>query len=112
LSLTSSAFQTDENENFDILSEYHLGEVKMDLKEENREGATLGIGKYHEHARNTLNATVVNIGHTGEFNGISHKLKWGANLQREIIADQIGEWEWRDSVGYSLPYDDESVNLY
>lgn len=112
LSLTSSAFQTNENENFDILSEYHLGEVKMDLKEENREGATLGIGKYHEHARNTLNATVVNIGHTGEFNGISHKLKWGANLQREIIADQIGEWEWRDSVGYSLPYDDESVNLY
>lgn len=112
LSLTSSAFQTDENENFDILSEYHLGEVKMDLKEENREGATLGIGKYHEHARNTLNATVVNIGHTGEFNGISHKLKWGANLQREIIADQISEWEWRDSVGYSLPYDDENVNLY
>lgn len=112
LSLTTSAFQTDENENFDILSEYHLGEVKMDLKEENREGATLGIGKYHEHARNTLNATVVNIGHTGEFNGISHKLKWGANLQREIIADQISEWEWRDSVGYSLPYDDESVNLY
>lgn len=112
LSLTSSAFQTDENENFDILSEYHLGEVKMDLKEENREGATLGIGKYHEHARNNLNATVVNIGHTGEFNGNSHKLKWGANLQREIIADQISEWEWRDSVGYSLPYDDESVNLY
>lgn len=112
LSLITSAFQTDENENFDILSEYHLGEVKMDIKEENREGATLGIGKYHEHARNTLNATVVNIGHTGEFNGISHKLKWGANLQREIIADQISEWEWRDSVGYSLPYDDESVNLY
>jgi hypothetical protein len=112
LSLITSAFQTDENENFDILSEYHLGEVKMDIKEENREGATLGIGKYHEHARNTLNATVVNFGHTGEFNGISHKLKWGANLQREIIADQISEWEWRDSVGYSLPYDDESVNLY
>jgi len=112
LSLITSAFQTDENENFDILSEYHLGEVKMDIKEENREGATLGIGKYHEHARNTLNATVVNIGHTGEFNGISHKLKWGANLQREIIADQISEWEWRDSVGYSLLYDDQSVNLY
>lgn len=112
LSLTTSAFQTNENENFDILSEYNLGEVKMDLKEENRQGATLGIGKYHEHARNILNATVVNIGHTGEFNGISHKLKWGMNLQREIIADHISEWEWRDSVGYSLPYNDESVNLY
>ena len=112
LSLTSSVFQTNENENFDILSEYILGEIKMDLKEENREGATLGIGKYHEHARNTLNATVFNIGHTGEFKGISHKLKWGFNAQREIIADKISEWEWRDSVGYSLPYNGETVNLY
>ena len=36
----------------------------------------------------------------------------GATLQREIIRDYISEWEWRDSAGYSLPYDDQSVNLY
>jgi hypothetical protein len=112
LSLTASAFHTDENETFDILSEYDLSEIKMDLNEENREGALLGIGKHHEFARNTLNATVVNFGHAGEFNGISHKIKWGANLQREIIADHISEWQWRDSAGYSLPYNDQTVNLY
>lgn len=112
LSLTASAFQTNENENFDILGEYILSEVKMDLNAENREGATLGIGKYQEHARNTLNATVANIGHTGEYNALSHKLKWGANLQHEIIVDNISEWEWRDSAGYSLPYNNQTVNLY
>ena len=112
LSLTASAFQTNENENFDILGEYILSEVKMDLNAENREGATLGIGKYQEHSRNTLNATVANIGHSGEFNALSHKLKWGANLQHEIIVDNISEWEWRDSAGYSLPYNNQTVNLY
>ena len=39
-------------------------------------------------------------------------MQWGATLQREIIRDYISEWEWRDSAGYSLPYDDQSVNLY
>ena len=112
LSFMASAFQTDENENYDILGEYVLSEIKMDLKEENREGASLGIGKYQEHARNTLNATVANFSHTGEFNGLSHKLKWGANIQHEIIVDNISEWEWRDSAGYSLPYNNQTVNLY
>jgi hypothetical protein len=112
LSFMASAFQTDENENYDILGEYVLSEIKMDLKEENKEGASLGIGKYQEHARNTLNATVANFSHTGEFNGLSHKLKWGANIQREIIVDNISEWEWRDSAGYSLPYNNQTVNLY
>ena len=43
LSLTSSVFQTDENENFDILGEYRLNDIKMDLKEEDKEGALLGL---------------------------------------------------------------------
>lgn len=112
LSLIASTFQTYESENFDILGEYILSEVKMDLKESNREGATLGIGKYHEHARNQLNATVVDLTHSGEFKSINHTLKWGATLKREIISDRINEWEWRDSAGYSLPYNNQQVNLY
>jgi hypothetical protein len=112
LSLMASAFQTNESENFDILGEYILSEVKMDLKEANRQGATLGIGKYQEHARNQLYATVADLTHSGEFNSINHKLKWGATLKREVISDRINEWEWRDSAGYSLPYNNKEVNLY
>lgn len=111
-SLQASAFQTNESENYDILGEYILSEVKMDLNAENREGATLGIGKYQEHARNTLKATVANIAHSGEYTALAHRLKWGINLQQEIIIDKINEWEWRDSAGYSLPYNNQTVNLY
>lgn len=112
LSLLASAFNTNESETYDILGEYILSEVKMDLKEENKTGEALGIGKYHEHARNKLNATVANISHLGEYNFSSHKMKWGASLQNEIITDKISEWEWRDSAGYSLPFSASKVNLY
>lgn len=112
LSVLSSVFHTNESENYDILGEYILSEVKMDLKAENKKGETLGIGKYHEHARNGLNATVASVAHIGEYDFEKNKLKWGVNLQSEIINDKISEWEWRDSSGYSLPFSDKQVNLY
>jgi hypothetical protein len=112
LSLLASTFNTNENETYDILGEYILSEVKMDLKAEDKEGQTLGIGKYQEHARNRLNATVSNISHLGEYDNENQKMRWGVTLQNEIIRDKISEWEWRDSVGYSLPFSDEQVNLY
>ena len=112
LSLISSAFRSDENESFDILSEYLLSELKMDLDEENKKGMVLGIGNSLEHARNKLNATVINMEHAGEFNANRHQLKWSAKLQREMINDSMNEWEKRDSAGYSLPYDGKKVNMY
>jgi hypothetical protein len=112
LSLLSSVFYTNESENYDILGEYVLSEVKMDLNAEDKKGETLGIGKYHEHGRNGLNATVASIAHVGEYDLENNKLKWGVNLQSEIINDKISEWEWRDSSGYSLPFSDNQVNLF
>ncbi|NDV46860.1 TonB-dependent receptor [Paludibacter sp. 221] len=112
LSLLASAFHTNERETYDISGEYRLGEIKSGLDDETTEGEVLGIGRYHEHARNRLKATVANIGHQGEFAVNSHRMKWGANLQREIIDDKISEWEWRDSVGYSLPHNSDRLELY
>ncbi len=112
LSFTASAFHTNENETYDILGEYILSEVKMDLDPEKQAGASLGIGKYQEHARNRLKGTVANLIHTGEHNIENHKMRWGATLQHEYISDVISEWEWRDSAGYSLPFSAEKVNLY
>ncbi len=112
LSFLASAFHTNENETYDILGEYILSEVKMDLDPEKQAGASLGIGKYQEHARNRLKGTVANLIHTGEHNLENHKIRWGATLQHEYISDKISEWEWRDSAGYSLPFSPEKVNLY
>jgi hypothetical protein len=112
LSLLASTFNTNENETYDILGEYILSEVKMDLNAADKKGESLGIGKYQEHARNRLNATVSNISHLGEYDDEHQKMRWGVSLQNEIIRDKIGEWEWRDSAGYSLPFSDKQENLY
>lgn len=113
LSFLTSTFHTNESETFDILGEYILSEVKADADNpEEKIGASLGIGKYQEHARNRLKATVANIAHNGEFNTKQNKMKWGVNFQYEYISDKINEWEWRDSAGYSLPFSATSVDLY
>lgn len=112
LNYTASAFHTNEYVTYDISGEYRLSELKLDAKDEDKEGAVLGIGRYHEHARNRLKASVVNVAHTGEWRMNNHRMEWGANVQYEKITDKISEWEWRDSVGYTLPYSDTEVNMY
>lgn len=112
LSLQASAFHTNENETFDIQGEYILSEKKTDPGDTEEGGAALGIGKYHEHARNRLKATVVSVGHAGEYKINSNTIKWGTNFQKEIFKDRISEWEWRDSVGYSVPSGGNHVQLY
>lgn len=113
LSFQASAFHTNENETYDIHGEYVLGEVKMGSNGESEDGDQLGVGVYHQHARNRLKATVASIAHNGEFVKSGHTVKWGANFQIETIADKINEWEWRDSAGYSMPYKyDNVVDLY
>lgn len=113
LGLTASAFHTNENETFDITGEYVLSELKMGEKGEIEEGAKLGVGTYHQHARNRLKATVAGLSHSGEIAQGGHTVKWGAGAQLERIKDHMREWEWRDSAGYSMPYlYDNKVDLY
>lgn len=114
LGLTASAFNTNENETFDITGEYVLQELKMGDQGDVEEGEKLGVGTYHQHARNRLKATVANISHIGEFSQSGHTVKWGAGIQRELIKDRLREWEWRDSAGYSMPYvaDNGKIDLF
>jgi len=112
LSLLASTFYTNESETYDILGEYVLSEVKVDPDPTKQTGASLGVGQYQQHARNMLDATVTNFAHLGEYDIVNHKMKWGVSIQNEYISDRIGEWELRDSAGYSLPFSDKQVNLY
>lgn len=112
LGLTASAFNSNENETFDITGEYVLGELKLGDSGEVEDGEQLGVGVYHEHARNRLKATVANFSHSGEWIKSGHSLKWGVNIQRELISDKIVEWEWRDSAGYSMPNKPNSLELF
>lgn len=111
LGLQSSFFQTDEDENYDITGEYWLSETPIkNNKEDTLNTNLLGIGTYHEHARNHLTATVFNVTHNGKWNAGNHTMQWGFGYQREKIDDKLREWEMRDSSGYSLPYSDNRIN--
>jgi len=111
MGVTASAYYTDENEKYDITGAYVVSSRKQNVQGE-IEGEPLGIGQYHEHAKNTLAATVANITYSGEYNITNHKIAWGLTAQIERISDKISEWKWNDSVGYSLPYDKEIFNLF
>ncbi|MDX9942997.1 MAG: TonB-dependent receptor [Bacteroidales bacterium] len=103
---TTSIFQTDETENFDILGQYWLYRVETDMSQDGfgqPSGEALGVGSFLNHARNYLNAIVWNAEHQGEWRLENHLLRWGTKFQHEDIFDRLQEWTLIDSSGYSLP---------
>ncbi len=110
LSIDMSAFHTNENENYDITGSYSLSEHNLFNPDESA-SAQLGVGSYHEHARNSLRATVAAVSHHGIFTKGDNKFSWGLSYQAEIVKDRISEWETRDSAGYSLPVNPDRVEL-
>ena len=121
-----NGFYTHEQETYDIRTAYVLRQKDMNNAEHtgggdvlndelaNPEGNKnlLGKGEYHEHARNTLQSGIITLAHHGEWERGTNSLKWGVSGQVEMIKDRISEWEWRDSLGYSLPNADKEMELY
>lgn len=120
-----NGFYTHEQETYDIRSAYVLRQ--KDMNEDSNSGGynpngevispegnqdLLGKGEYHEHARNTLQSGIITLAHHGEWQRGANSLKWGISGQVEMITDRISEWEWRDSLGYSLPNSDKDMELY
>ena len=104
LKLITSAYHTTEQEYFDILAQYSLGEVDGNLGSENIGAVTFseGVGSQFNHARNNLDALIFN----GEVKGINkiqnNTIEWGFKYTREDIRDRVVEWEVIDSAGFSI----------
>lgn len=111
LGLQASAFRSQEEEGYDIAGEYWLSADGASNPDSDATAA-MSVGRYHEHARNRLNSSVINIGHYGKTTLHNNTLSWGATVQFERINDQISEWEKRDSSGYSLPQVEQQVSVY
>ncbi len=112
LRLQASAFRTDEHENYDITGQYWLSQTPINNNKADTTNTNLiGVGTYHEHARNSLSASVVNLQHSGDWKKGQHHLQWGLGLQLENISDQLREWEMRDSSGYALPYSPTEIGF-
>ena len=109
----ASTYRALEDENFDIIGDYFLGEVESNLGEEDfgQVAFGLGVGTFQNYARNRIDSWVSNLGHIGYLDKGEHFVEWGARYQRERIEDRINDWTRLDSAGYSLPYTGEEVQL-
>lgn len=109
-----STYHTMEQEYFDILADYRLGEVNSNLGDENfgEVEYSRGVGSQLTHARNDLDALIVNAEVKGNHKKNENQIDWGFKYTRESIRDRIREWEVVDSAGFSLndPLLDEPVN--
>nr|WP_315224457.1 TonB-dependent receptor plug domain-containing protein [uncultured Flavobacterium sp.] len=103
LKLISSLFHTTEQEHFDILAQYRLGNVNPDgTTNPDDVDFTRGIGSQLNHARNDLDALIANIEIKGFKEWQNSELEFGLKYTRESIRDRIVEWEVIDSAGFSI----------
>jgi len=109
--LTLSAFQTYEEESYDILGEYWLMDVTStgETSVSNPEAQSIGIGGFLQHARNDLFGRVMNAAIKGTHLINNHEIKWEGKVQSEYLVDHINEWEMRDSAFYSIPYNEDNI---
>ncbi len=99
-----SGYQTTEQEYFDILAQYRLGQVNTNIGDENLGEVefTEGIGGQLTHARNDLDALIINAEHKGNLSLDENKIEYGVKYTREDIRDRVQEYEIIDSAGFSI----------
>ena len=109
----ASEYSDIESENSDITGTYLFGEINIDQSQPGFGTITnpLGAGVYQNYARDQLNIQVYNISHKGTLDLGKHFIQWGAGVDHTIISDNLNEWEYQDSAGYSLPYNPNQLNL-
>ena len=104
LQLIGSSFHTTEQEYFDILAQYRLGEVNSNIGDENLGEVEFseGIGGQINHARNDLDALITNVEHRGDYKKNKNHFQWSLKYTNEDIRDRVVEWEVIDSAGFSI----------
>ena len=104
LKFIASAYHTLEQEYFDIFAGYFLGEVDSNIGSETFGGVTFSraIGTQLNHARNDLDALIVNAEVKGFHDLKKSQVEWGFKYTREDIRDRVVEWEVIDSAGFSI----------
>lgn len=104
LNLTASTYHTTEEEHFDILAQYSLGEVNTDIGDEDIGEVEFseGIGSQLNHGRNDLDALISTIEHKGDYKINDNRIEWSIKYTNEDIRDRLVEWEVIDSAGFSL----------
>ncbi|MDE6156800.1 MAG: TonB-dependent receptor [Muribaculaceae bacterium] len=110
-SLLASGFLTNELVAYDISGEYWLDQAGTGGSDGSAVGGELGVGRYHEHARNRFKASVFALDLRGRSGIGGHNIDYGLGYKHETVYDRSREWELRDSAGYSLPFDPDALKV-
>jgi len=102
--LTTSVYNAQESEHYDILAAYSLGEVDANFGSENfgEVEFSQGIGSQLDHGRNDLDALISTFQAKANYLKDGHKFEFGVKYQNEDIRDRLIEWEVIDSAGFSI----------
>lgn len=104
IELITSTYNTQEEEYYDILGRYSIGQVNADFGSDNFGDVeiTQSIGSQLDHARNDLDAAISNVQLRATIKKEDNIFELGAKYQIENIKDRIIEWEVIDSAGFSI----------
>lgn len=104
LNLVASTYHTTEEEYFDILAQYRLGEVNTNIGDEDLGEVEFseGIGGQLNHGRNDLDALITTIEHKGDYKLDENNFEWSVKYTNEDIRDRLVEWEVIDSASFSI----------
>ena len=104
LKLVASSYHTTEEEYFDILAQYALGEVNSNIGDENlgQVEFSSALGSQLNHGRNDLDALISTIEQKGTYTVNDHIFKYSLKYTNENIRDRLVEWEVIDSAGFSI----------
>ena len=111
MKLIASSYHTQEQEYYDINAQYALGTPSTNIGDASagEVAFTRAIGSQLTHARNDLDALIVNLQHKGQYQKGSDQLDWGLKYSRESIRDRLQEII--DSAGFSIrPALDQFIN--
>ncbi len=107
--LLASGYLTNELVTYDISGEYWLDQAGTAGEE--GIGGELGVGRYHEHARDRIKASVIALALRGNTSIANHNLSYGLTFNHENVYERSREWELRDSAGFSLPNTGETLEM-
>lgn len=107
--LLASGYLTNELVTYDISGEYWLDQAGT--SGEGGIGGELGVGRYHEHARDRIKASVFSLAFRGNTSVAHHNISYGLTFNHENVYERSREWELRDSAGFSLPNTGETLEM-
>lgn len=111
--LSSSFYEVDEKQYFDITGQYAIGEIETDVNSANYKDFknVLGSGTFQNWGRESYRASMQHYQLSSTFLLGKNNVKWGLKYKNEIYSMNLSSWDRLDSAGYNIPSSGSQIKL-